>query len=49
MSRSIMNVIKIKKSFLQNKSFEDFPREAVNTILTGLGEDPIEDEGLPPI
>ena len=49
MRRSIMNVIKIKKSFLQNKSFEDFPREAVNTILTGLGEDPIEDEGLPPI
>ena len=49
MRRSIMNVIKIKQSFLQNKSFEDFPREAVNTILRGIGEDPIEDEGLPPI
>ena len=49
MRKSIMNVVKIKKSFLQNKAFEDFPREAVNTILLGLGEDPIEEEGLPPI
>ena len=49
MRKSIMNVVKIKKSFLQNKAFEDFPREAVNTILLGLGEDPIEDDGLPPI